>query len=480
MSRKRKVQSYLRTEQGNAEMFASAYGQVVKFDHKQGRWLIWNKKLGRWLEDKQHNVRMLMAKIARLRLRSAVRLPQGQEERVKQIRWALSSENRNRIDASLELAKSIPPISDDGENWDSNPWLLSVDNGVVDLRTGKLREERPEDRITLRSPIKFDPEAKCPRFERFMLEIFNGDSEFVSFLQRAVGYSLTGLAEEQCAFFCYGNGANGKSTFLGVLHSLLGDYAVNVPFSTLERKDRSGIRNDVAMLAGKRFATAIETGEDVRLNEARIKAITGSDPITGRFLYHENFTFNPTHKLWLAFNHRPRIADDSEGMWRRVKLIPFTRQFRGQQRDKKLFDVLKAEARGILAWAVRGTLLWRKHGLGEPQTVTNATAEYRKESDHFEHFVDECCTGDPNSTVLTAALWDRYQHWASQNGERSLSRTAFTERLKQRGFTGLRVGHKGTRGWRGLRLADAQTANSQEPGAAALDLSDFVEELVEC
>src|SRR5207237_1422495 len=193
MSRKRKVRSYLHTEQGNAEMFASAYGHFVKFDHKQGRWLIWNKKLGRWLEDKQHNVRMLMAKIARLRLRSAVRLPQGQEERVKQIRWALSSENRNRIDASLELAKSIPPISDDGENWDSNPWLLSVDNGVVDLRTGKLREERPEDRITLRSPIKFDPEAKCPRFERFMLEIFNGDSEFVSFLQRAVGYSLTGL-----------------------------------------------------------------------------------------------------------------------------------------------------------------------------------------------------------------------------------------------------------------------------------------------
>jgi len=487
MSKKRKTPTYLRTESGNAEMFAAQYGKTVRFDHAQCRWLLWDERKGRWFEDKQSKVRGLMKVTARLRLRSGVDLPEG-DERSKQVRWALSSESRYRIDAALELAKSVPPISDDGEGWDSNPLLLGVANGVVDLRNGRLRDAKPEDRITLYSPVAFDLDAKCPRFEEFVRQVCDGDSELVGFIQRAIGYSLTGRTDEQCLFLCYGTGANGKSTLLGVLHYILGDYAVNVPFSALEQRGRSSIPNDVAMLARRRFATAIETGEDVRLNESRIKAITGGDPVTARHLYHEHFTFDPTHKLWLAFNHKPRIADDSEGMWRRVRLIPFTRQFSGQERDKNLLETLKGEAPGILAWAVRGTLLWQKERLGESQRVAQATAAYRNESDHMEHFIGDCCTVDGNASVTSAIIWERYQHWTSNNEEAPLSRAAFAERLRLRGFPDGRFGHDGTRGWRGIGLKDSDSGRQKGADVPAAEeeipsLAEFAEELeepVEC
>ena len=458
MSKQTKAQTYLRTESGNAEMFADLYADAVRFDHKQGRWLVWNRKRGRWAEDKQHKVRGMMAATARQRLRSALTLPEHHEDRSKQTKWALSSESRYRIDAALELAKSLPPISDSGENWDANPMVLGVANGIVDLRRGRLRAARPEDLIALYSPVAFDPEAKCPRFEQFILEVCNGDQELVSFMQRAIGYSLTGRTDEQALFLCYGTGANGKSTLLGVLHYILGDYAVNVPFSALEKLGRSNIPNDLAMLAGRRFATAIETGEDVRLNESRIKAITGGDPITARYLYHENFTFDPTHKLWLAFNHKPRIADESEGMWRRVRLIPFTRQFSGEERDDTLLDTLKAEAPGILAWAVRGCRLWQREGLGEPRTVAIASAAYREESDDLGRFIDECCIVSPGASVPAGTLWERYLQWAERNDETPLSRQAFTERMRKKGFGAGRSGRQGTRTWVGLSLyADTLT-----------------------
>jgi putative DNA primase/helicase len=236
------------------------------------------------------------------------------------------------------------------------------------------------------------------------------------------------------------------------------------------------------MLARRRFATAIETGEDVRLNESRIKAITGGDPVTARRLYHEHFTFDPTHKLWLAFNHKPRIADESEGMWRRVRLIPFMKQFSGQERDKNLLEALKREAPGIIAWAVRGVSLWHNEGgLGEPQKVADATKAYRNESDHMEHFIGDCCTVDGNASVTSAALWERYQRWVLDNGDVPLNRRAFAERLRQRGFTDVRSGHDGTRGWRGIGLLnpDAGTRDNAEVPAAVISLAEFAEELEE-
>jgi putative DNA primase/helicase len=458
MKKKTKPQDHQRTDAGNAEMFAAQYGEVVRYDHRQGRWMIWDTRHRRWVQDTQGKVRILAIKVARLRLGAAANIS-DESKRKEQVKWALQSEDRHRLDATLELAKSLPPISDDGKGWDANPMLFGVPNGIVDLLTGKLREATQEDRITKLSPVVFDPSAKCPRFEEFLSQIFNGDQELIRFVQKAVGYSLTGDVSEQCVFCCYGSGANGKSTLFGVLHHIsgLGTYAANLPFSALELQTRNG--NDLVMLVGARFVTAAETNEGARLNEQRIKMLTGGDAITARALYKNSFTFLPTHKLWLAFNHKPIIADDSEGMWRRVRLIPFPRQFKPEEQDKNLMDALKAEAPGILAWAVRGCLLWRKGGLGLPLAVADATAAYQSESDNLGQFLEECCALDPSASVSVAELNRAYQQWTIENEERPLPNRAFSERMQKRGLRKGRKGHQGTHVWEGLHLvADMLTS----------------------
>jgi putative DNA primase/helicase len=458
MRKKRKPSQIPCTDAGNAEYIAALFGDVLRYDHRQGRWLIWDKRRRRWSEDTAGEVRNFAITAARRRLRVAARLADTEKSK-QEIRWAFESEHRYRLDAALDIAKSLPPISDPGTGWDADPWLLGVENGVIDLRTGKLREERAEDRITKHSPVSFDLGAQCPRFERFLEEIFNDDEALVDYMQRAIGYSLTGSVQEQCVFCWYGSGANGKTTLSSVLRHIFGDYAVNLPFSALEMKNRNS--NDLVSLAGSRFATAAETNEGVRLNEARIKVLTGGDPITARRLYHESFTFEPTHKLLLAFNHKPLIADDSEGMWRRVRLIPFARQFKPEEQDKDLLDKLTAPASGILVWAVRGCLLWQKKGLGTPPAVAEATAAYREESDHISEFIEDCCVVDACATGASGVLWGRYQKWADENEEVPLSRQTFAERLDKRGFRRDRSGHGGTRTWVGIRLRESKEPESQ-------------------
>ena len=454
---KRKAQSWPRTDTGNAELIAALFREVLRYDHKQGRWLIWNKRRRRWSEDKANEVRKFAVSAARRRRAVAARSADAKNSK-PEILWSFESEQRHRVDAALDMARSLPPISDTGGGWDADPSLFGVANGVLDLRTGRLREERPDDRITKHSPVCFDPTAKCPRFERFLSEIFNSDTALVDYIQRMIGYCLTGSVEEQCVFCWYGSGANGKTTLAGVLRYIFGGYAVNLPFSALEMKNRNS--NDLVALAGARLATAAETNEGVRLNEARIKVLTGGDPITARRLYHENFTFEPTHKLILAFNHKPIIADDSEGMWRRVRLIPFTRQFMPAEKEKDLPQTLKAEASGILAWAVRGCLLWQENGMGEPPAVAKATAAYREESDHLGEFVEDCCAVESGATVTSGVLWQEYKRWTNVNKEVPLSRQTVSERLEKRGFRRDRSGHGGTRTWVGLRLADAVATQS--------------------
>jgi putative DNA primase/helicase len=447
-----------RTDTGNAELLAVLYGDVLRYDHKQSRWLIWNKRRLRWIEDKTDSVRGYAVNTARRRRTLAARMADKGKSK-QEIKWSFDSEQKPRIDAALDIARSLTPISDAGDGWDASPWLFGVANGLVDLRTGKLREERPDDRVTKHSQVSSILDARCPRFERFLSEIFNGDTALVEYAQRMVGYCLTGSVEEQCVFCWYGSGANGKTTLSLVLRHLLGDYAVNLPFSALEMKNRNS--NDLVALAGARLATAAETNEGVRLNEARMKVLTGGDPITARRLYHEAFTFDPTHKLVLAFNHKPIIADDSEGMWRRVRLIPFTRRFRAEEQDKNLPDSLKDEAPGILAWAVRGCLLWRRLGLEETPAVTEATASYREESDHVGEFVEDRCVVEPGATVTSGLLWQEYKRWAFASEEVPLSRQTLAKRLEKRGFRSDRTGHGGIRTWTGIRLHETAVLELQ-------------------
>jgi putative DNA primase/helicase len=397
---------------------------------------------------------MRVAKLAmRLRLHSSSHIS-DEDKRQEEAKWALHSESLPRLEAMLKLARSEKLLADDGRNWDSDPWLLGVANGVVDLRTGNLRPGTPEDRITLHTDISFDPDAQCPRWIRFQAEVFDDDSELIAYVRRAVGYSLTGETSEQ-SFFCnHGDGANGKTTFLNAVRHVFGDYASNLPFSAFELTARSAISNDVATLPGKRFVTAIETDESARLNEARIKALTGGDLITARRLYGEYFTFKPLAKFWLAFNHRPLVSDDSHGFWRRVHLIPFVRQF-NPQADPGLEVTLRTEAPGILAWAVRGCIEWQAQGLNPPAIVVAATQAYREESDPVRVFIEDRCVLHPKAYVRVAVLWQAFVDWSVLNREaRTLRRHEFSRRLESMGMDKVRVGQDRNWTWVGMCLKE--------------------------
>jgi putative DNA primase/helicase len=421
-----------RTDAGNGELFAHCHGDHVRYDHRRRRWLIWGGHW--WRPDADSEVRRLAKATARKRYDAAATLFEGLEERKRESTFAIGSENRQRLDAMLAQAQTESPIADAGDGWDSDPWVFGATNGVVDLRAGRLREGQCGDRVTLHSEALFDQKAICPRWDRFLQEVFGADRELIDFIARAVGYSLTGDASEQCLFMCHGSGANGKSVFLTTLRAVAGSYAYNSPFSTFELAERSSIPNDLAALVGKRLVTASETNEAVRLNEARLKALTGGDPVTARFLHGEFFTFQPVCKLWLAVNHRPRVGDDSYGFWRRVRLIPFTRRFTDDA-DRHLAETLRTELPGILNWAVRGALTWQEEGLEPPKVVQSATEDYRVESDPLAEFIEERCAVGTCCVAAAGQLYEAYRQWASDQGMRErevLSTVTFGRRMSER------------------------------------------------
>lgn len=354
------------------------------------------------------------------------------DARQKAVTWALGSESRSRLDALLYLAQAEHPIADTGERWDVDPMVLGVPNGVIDLYTGTLRAGRREDRLTMSAAVPFDPEASSPRWLRFLEEVFNADHALIAFVHRAIGYSLTGVTTEQCLFLCYGTGANGKSTLLQALKYPLGDYALNTPFSTMELHQRAVIPNDLAALVNRRFVMASETNDGMQLNEARIKALTGCDPITARFLHAEFFTFEPRAKFWLSVNHRPVVRDDSHGFWRRMRLIPFTRAF---PVNPTLADELRAEAPGILAWAVGGCRVWQRDGLTPPAAVLAATREYERDSDQLAGFLDAACELETSAEVGATELFEHYKQWAERQGlsdRERLTATMFGRKMAER------------------------------------------------
>ena len=411
------------TDAGNAELFNHLFGDRVRYDHRRKRWLDWGGHC--WQPDVDDKVVRMAKQATRVRYQNAAYID-DLKDREAEARWAIQSENRLRIDAVLALAKAEKPIADAGDSWDSNPWLLAVANGVLDLTNGRLRPGRQDDCITTRTQITFDPAATCPRWELFVNEIFGSDDDLIDYVWRAAGYSLTGDTGEQCHFICWGPGANGKTTFQRVQREVLGEHAANTPFSTLEINNRNAIPNDLAALYGKRLVTASELNESIRLNEARLKMLAGEDPVTARFLHSEFFTFVPVAKFWLSVNHKPVVNDDSTGYWRKIRLIPFVESFEGRA-DKELKAALRAEYPGILAWMVRGCVAWQDRGLTPPDVVRLATENYRTESDPLAVFLIERCLIGPGFTTRASDLYKAYQRWADDSGLKDRERLSSTK-----------------------------------------------------
>ena len=417
------------TEAGAAERFARLHGEDVRFDHRRSRWLIWHGH--RWEPDADAAVIRMLLDFARTWQREAIEIPDP-DRKAAVVKYAIRLEKRDTMNAVLAIVKALKPIADAGDAWDRDPYLLGVPNGVLDLRTGRLRPGHPNDGITMQTATAYHPDATCPRWARFVSEIVGGDEAMASFLQRAIGYSLTGVTTEQVLVVLYGTGANGKSTLTSTLNGALGDYGWNMPFTTIEMHNRSGIPNDLAALMNRRFVIASETNDGSRLNEARVKALTGCDPITARFLHGEFFTFEPVGKFWLSVNHKPLVRDDSTGFWRRIRLIPFTERF---DVNPTLADELQEEASGILNWCLAGCLDWQQNGLQAPDLVMAATREYEADSDPLAAFLDEACDRDPEATVGARELFEHYKTWADHHGfgdRERLSATMFGRKMSER------------------------------------------------
>jgi putative DNA primase/helicase len=347
-----------------------------------------------------------------------------------------------RIDALMTELRSVPSVYVAPQDFDNRPDLLSFRNGTVELRTGRLRPHAKEDMLTYCLAIEFDPAARCPRWEGFLTEIFPENADLVPYMQRLIGYGITGYTDEQCFAVLWGKGANGKSVLTDTLSTVFGTITKTTPFATFEEKQGGGIPNDIAALRGARFVMASEGESGRPMSEAVLKRVTGKDMVSARFLRQEFFEFKPSFLLMLATNHKPKFRGQDDGLWRRVKMIPFKRFFAPHERDHDLDKKLIAEAQGIAAWAVRGAGLWFAEGLSDPETISKATTEYKETSDTLAGFFPGVLVAEDGARLDGAEAYNSYRDWCEAEGLPSKevwSRRAFYSAMEERGIQRVRV-----------------------------------------
>lgn len=445
------LESFHLTDLGNARRFIAQHGKEIRYCHGWGKWLLWDGV--RWIKDDTGGIyRKAKGTVAKIYAEAANAV--DSEERKSLAKHATKSESESRIHAMVSLAESEPGIPIKPEQLDANPWFLNCLNGTIDLRTGELRPQRQEDLITKLVEVEYDIKAECPTWMDFLNRIFQKSSSLIVFLQKALGYSLTGDTREQVIFFLYGAGANGKSTLIDIMLSIMGDYALQTPTETLMHTERGGgISNDIARLKGARFVAAVEAGEGRRISEVLIKQLTGADTISARFLRQEFFEFKPECKIFLATNHKPAIKGTDHGIWRRIRLIPFAVTIPEEEQDKNLLDKLRAELPGILTWTIKGCLGWQQLGLGMPCEVKNAIENYRAEMDVIAGFIEECCHIAPYANVQASAIYEAYKKWCNENGEEAYVQRKFGGALSERGYHRER-GTGGRWTWKGIGLIE--------------------------
>lgn len=406
------------TEGGDADRFIALHGENLRYVAETDTWYLWDGV--RFAPERRGQVRRLARDVVRElveQLRDAA-LDRG---RVRQLTEQIKKANaKHGQQALLWLAQSHVTVARALEDFDTRQDLLAVQNGVVDLRTGLLGAASKAYEQTQCAATSYERGALAPRWEEHLWWMFKGRTELIDYVQKAVGYSLTGDTTEQCLFILYGGGWNGKSKFLEAVLGMLGDYGHTANISTvLLAKEESGDRprSDVVDLRGRRFVTASEITEGKRLNEALVKSMTGGEQLNARPLRQRAVVFQPTHKLWLGLNHLPIIQGEDEAIWRRIRVIPCDAKIAEADADRRLGDKLRAEWPGILAWAVQGALAWRRAGLGEPPAeVRAATMSYREESSTLVAFLEEMCFVEPNAEVEAGVLYAAYRQWAQESG----------------------------------------------------------------
>jgi putative DNA primase/helicase len=401
----------------------------IRYVAKWGRWYIWDGK--RWLQDEKCEAFDLVRDVCR----------EASSRCNNQPRVATNLASAKTVGAVHRLAQSDQRTAAVVAQWDADPWLLNTPGGVIDLRSGLCRAARPEDYLTKLTATA--PAASgCARFLKFLDEITAGDKELQAFLQRSLGYALTGVTSAHALFFWYGTGANGKSTLVSIITFIMGDYHRVAPIETFTEKRNETHPTELAGLVGARLVTATETEEGRNWAEARIKQLTGGDPISARFMRQDFFDFTPQFKLFVSGNHKPGLRTIDEAIKRRFHLVPFTVTIPQEQRDPDLSERLKAEAPGILQWLIEGCVQWRATGLAAPAAVSAATADYLESQNTLSAWLEECCDLG-GFEEGSSALYASWKKWAEAAGELAGSQKKFSERLetrfpKTRGMAGVR------------------------------------------
>lgn len=432
------------TDAGNAERLIAKHGRDLRYVEKLG-WFIWNGKY--WEHDDTLKINALATDTAYGIADEAS--PNDKADIIAGVRrWAAASQSESHLRAMVNIARSKVAINE--REFDKDPYLLTVKNGTINLKTGQLQSHTRADMITHIVDVDYKMGAECPMFKRFLRQILPG-KELRNFVWKMLGYSLTGDVSEECLFMLYGSGQNGKSTLVETINQIMGEYARVAPSDLLVQKLNDEHPQSIADLKGRRFVVTSEPENGKRLAESKVKILTGGESISARRMYGSNFVFRPTFKLFLVTNHKLQVRGTDKGIWRRIKLVPFEVTIPDEQLDRKLQEKLRAEYRGILTWLVDGCLRWQKQGLGDSPEIADATRDYREESDVIGAFFDEQCVMGTNESALTSALYRAYSTWANTRGEHPMSQTSFGKMLKERGFQQSRA-TGGARIWKGLRV----------------------------
>jgi putative DNA primase/helicase len=440
---------YPLTDVGNAENFASQHNENIRYCSEMNSFIYYDGK--RWKRDSGIAAYRLAKETARSILGSAAGCL-NDEKRKRLIQWAIKSENKARINAMLKLARHEDRIPICSDELDQDKFLLNVNNGTINLRTGELYQHQRRDMITKLAEVEYRSDAQCPYWLHLLDTYFQRDQDMIEYSQRVVGYSLTGSTDEHAFFILCGDGSNGKSTFVQTISNLLGDYAHNTTQETLLAKSGDSIPSDVAALKGKRFVYASETDNDRRFAVARIKALTGGDMVSARFLYNDFFSFIPECKIFLGTNNIPRIGEMSHAIWRRIKLIPFNYRISvDEQRPRREIDEkLNMEMPGILRWAVDGCLKWQHNGLNEPEAVRAATNKYRSTEDIVGTFLGECCIQKQGARTENASMREAFSAFCKEYGMHRVSLQEFKSAMEREG---IHQKNSGGRYWDGVQLS---------------------------
>lgn len=423
---------YSLDDMGNAKRFIDLFGEDFRYNYTDKTFLYWDGC--RWAADQTSAVeRSADVSVEAMSAEAEWYEKNGDEDAAKAFRKHIkaSRSNKSKTNMLKEIQHNLPITP---RQLDRHSMAFNVPNGTLSLKSGQLVPAKRDYFITKFSPVEFTDNADCPMWRRFLDDIFGGDKELIRYIQKAVGYSMTGDTSEQCVFFLYGTGRNGKSTFLDVLREIFGDYVSNIQPETIMVKNSmgNGINSDIARLKGARMVTTVEPNEGVRLNEGLIKQLTGDDAVTARKLYGNEFEFKPEFKLWMATNHKPVIRGTDDGIWRRIHMIPFTVQIPVDKVDRQLKSKLEREYPAILRWAVEGCLLWQREGLKQPRAVLDMTREYRREMDVISGFLDDRCEVGEGFSAKSSELYAAYSAWCEANTEFKMSNTKFGVEMEKR------------------------------------------------